>query len=705
MEERPPNTHLSYYRIVSKLGAGGMGEVYLAEDTRLDRKVALKLLPAEVTQDPDSIRRFIQEAKAASALNHPNIITVHDIGETEAGRFIVMELVAGRTLGAKIAEDNSVETILTLGVQMARALAAAHAAGITHRDIKPDNIMVRDDGYVKVLDFGLARLVPGAIGEEPTRTGETIPGLLMGTLKYMSPEQTRGEAVSHPSDVFSLGIIFYQLATGKHPFHAETPLGYLHAIPSQKPKPPSQWRPGLPAALETLILRMLEKDAARRPVAGDVAEALTDMARRGADATVQIRAAPVVAGAPAASADEGFWVAVLPFKHRGAHPELAMLAEGLTEEIVTGLSRFSYLRVIARGSTLRYATEASDVRTVGRELGARYVMEGNLRQAGSELRVAVQLVDATSGAHLWAETYARPFRPEEIFDLQDDLVPRIVSTVADTSGVLTHTMSEALRSKASGELTPYEAVLRSFSYYERATPDEHALVRAALEVAVQQAPDHAECWAQLSMLYQDEHRLGFNPRPDPLGRALAAARRAVEAAPSSHLAHHVLASTLFCRRELQAFRKAAERAIALNPMDGTTVAYLGMLIAFAGDWEHGRALWERALQFNPHHPGWFWLGPFFYAYRQSDYQGALDAAVKINMPGYYFAQAALAAAYAQLGEREAARSALENLLALKPGFGAAARDEFGKWFGAGEVLEGFLAGLGKAGLAVSPRQD
>jgi serine/threonine-protein kinase len=215
-QELSANTNLSHYRIVSKIGAGGMGEVWLAEDTRLKRQVALKLLPAELTADAQRVRRFEQEAQAASALNHPNIITVYDIGESDAGCFIVMELVAGRTLRAVIAEDNSIETLLSLGIQMARALSAAHAAGITHRDIKPDNIMVRDDGYVKVLDFGLARLRPATESDSGAATlvQQTVPGAVIGTVAYMSPEQARGETASHPADIFALGIVLYELATG-----------------------------------------------------------------------------------------------------------------------------------------------------------------------------------------------------------------------------------------------------------------------------------------------------------------------------------------------------------------------------------------------------------------------------------------------------------------------------------------------------------
>lgn len=349
---------------------------------------------------------------------------------------------------------------------------------------------------------------------------------------------------------------------------------------------------------------------------------------------------------------EGFWVAVLPFKYAGANVDLLGLANGLAEEIITGLSRFSYLRVIARSSTARYANTTIDVRTIGKEIGARYVMEGTVRQAGSQLRVAVQLVDAMTGAHLWAETYNRAFQSDAIFDLQDDLVPRIVATVADFSVALPHSMSASLRGRKPHGLTPYEAVLRAFVFYERVTPDEHAEVRACLEHAVEKASDRADAWALLSLAYQDEYRIGCNARPDPLGRALTAARRAVEIGPSNHLAYEALASALYFRCDLPAFRRAAERAMALNPMDAAVVAYMGLLIASAGDWDHGCAIVERCIPLNPQHAGWFWFARFHDAYRQCDYAAALDAAVKVNMPGYFYAQAALAATYGQLGERE-----------------------------------------------------
>lgn len=375
-------------------------------------------------------------------------------------------------------------------------------------------------------------------------------------------------------------------------------------------------------------------------------------------------------------AGDGFWVAVLPFKYAGSNADLTALADGLTEDIVTGLSRFSYLRVIARSSTSRFAQEGVDVRSAGKELGARYVMEGSLRQAGSRLRLAVQVVDTVSGANLWAESFERAFSADALFALQDDLVPRIVSTVADQSGVLTRGMSELLRSKSEDQLTPHEAVLRAFAYFERVTPDEHARTKRFLERAVHQAPDQADCWAMLSMLYRGEHAQGFNVEPDALGRAQAAAQRAIELSPSNHLGWCSLAAAHFFKKEFLSFRAAAERCIALNSMDGSSLAFLGLMRAYSGEWEEGCAQVEMGAKLNPNHPGWYRFATFTNAYRKGQYHEALEAAVRINMPGFFFTYIARAAAYGQLGQHEDAHKALKELLVLRPDFARGARDEF-----------------------------
>ncbi|MGB8805419.1 MAG: hypothetical protein WCC93_10870, partial [Chthoniobacterales bacterium] len=402
-------------------------------------------------------------------------------------------------------------------------------------------------------------------------------------------------------------------------------------------------------------------------------------------------------------ANEGFWVAVLPFKYSGGNADLTALADGMTEEIVTGLSRFSYLRVIALGSTARYANQAVDIRSAGKELGARYVMEGSLRQAGARLRVAVQLVDTISGAHLWAETYDRAFSSEEIFTLQDDLVPRIVSTVADMHGVLPRSMSEVVRQKSADQMSPYEALLRSFGYNERFTPEDLAEVRACLERAVQQAPNNAECWAMLSLMYANEYGHWDNATPDSLDRSLRAARTAVEAAPLHSLPYYALAQTLYFKKEFTAFRVAADRAISLNPMDGATAAFMGMLIAYSGDWERGCALSDKGCQLNPNHPGWYCYPAWHDSYRKKDYRKALDLAFQLNAPQNYYTHAVLAMCYAQLGRMEEARKALRDMLSLKPNYAEVARELHGRWIQP-DLVEQLMDGLRKAGLEIPPKE-
>jgi TolB-like protein/Tfp pilus assembly protein PilF len=397
--------------------------------------------------------------------------------------------------------------------------------------------------------------------------------------------------------------------------------------------------------------------------------------------------------------EEGFWVAVLPFKYSGSEAALKPLAEGLSEETITGLSRFSYLRVIARGSTAKYSSESGDIRAIGKELAARYVMEGNLRQAGRKLRLAVQLVDATTGAHLWAETYERTFTSDDIFALQDDLVPRIVSTIADQYGVLPRSMSEVLRSKSEDQLTPQEAVLRTFSYFSRITPEEHAAVRKILERAVREAPDHADSWAMLSMIYRGEFAQGYNAGPNPLDRALAAAQRAVDLAPAHALGHYALAAVYFFRKEMVPFRVEAERTLLLNPLDAAARAYIGLLTAASGEWDRGCDMVESAVHLNPNCPGYFYFARCWNAYRQGKYEEVLEGIARINMPNYYHVPGIQAAALAQLGRHEEAQKAIRALLALRPDFATAARQEYGKWYNA-ENVEQVIEGLRKAGLDI-----
>ncbi|MDH3745042.1 MAG: protein kinase [Acidobacteriota bacterium] len=708
-------TTVSHYKILDKLGGGGMGVVYGAEDLTLGRQVALKFLPDELAEDQEALARFQREARSASALNHPHICTIYELGEHEGRSFIAMELLDGQALDSSIGgQAMPAEDIVRLGAQVADALEAAHGAGIVHRDLKPANLFVTERGDAKVLDFGLAKVTEDEARELSSAAGGaeaetelapeklTTPGTSMGTVAYMSPEQVRGEELDERTDLFSLGVVLYEMATGRQPFGGRTAGAIFDLILNRAPTAPVRINPELPDELERILNKALEKDKALRYQ--HASDLKTDLNRLQRDAaSVQV----ATAEPGTARADEGFWVAVLPFKYTGADTDLAALAEGLSEEIVTGLSRFSYLRVVARSSTEQYSSEAVDVRSVGKKIGARYVMEGSLRPAGSMMRVAVQLIDASTGAHLWAETYDRTFSPEEILALQDDLVPRIVSTVADWYGALPHSMSEAVRLKPSDQLSSYEAVLRGFGYFERISPEEHAAMRAALERAVEQAPGNADGWAMLSMMYGEEHRFGFNLQRDPLGRSLQAARRAVDAAHANHFAWLALAQALFFRREFDAFRDAAERAIALNPMDGSTLEYLGHLMAFSGDWEGGCEVAERARHLNPNHPGWYWTVHYLDHYRQGDYLEARPYILKTVLRGggaHVFTQALLAAVHGQLGEREQAEQAVHDILSQEPDFARRVREEFAKWYRP-ELVERLMEGLRKAGLEVPETEE
>ena len=714
---------LAHYEIRSAIGAGGMGEVFRARDTRLERDIALKVLPANMAADPERFARFQREARAVAALNHPNVVTVFSVENTDDVHFITMELIEGHTLDRLIPSDGlEAHRIVEIGGEIAEALAAAHDKGIVHRDLKPANVMVTNEGRVKVLDFGLAKDVESSVESEATRTspGLTQAGVVMGTPSYMSPEQVSGRPLDHRSDLYSLGVVMFEMATGHRPFDARSSAELISSILRDTPPPVTEMRPDLPSDLARVIRRCLEKDPRHRmQSARDISNEFRDLARatmtRGTPlpaATTQTPAStpaitpsggssrlPAVTGSGAARAEEGFWVAVLPFKTSGGSADLKVLAEGLTEEIVTGLSRFSSLRVIARGSTAKYSNESGDVRDIGKSLGARYVIEGSLRQAGAKLRVAVQVADTLSGTQLWAETYERPFSPETLFDIQDDLVPRIVATVADQNGVLTRSMGEIVRNKDPETLTPHEAVMRAFSFFTRISQREHAEIRDILERIVREYPNHSDSWAVLALIYRAEYAQGYNTRPDPLARGLAAARRAVNLAPAQAMGHYALASIQYFDKDKVGFRVEAEKALALNPMDASAKALLGMLYGASGDWERGVKMVKSAIQMNPNCPGYFYIAGCCDAYRRGAYQEAIEDAIRMNMPDYFHVPAMLAACFGQLGRIDEAKKSLNDLLAIRPDFASAARSEYLKWYGP-ELAEHVLDGLRKAGLDI-----
>jgi len=557
---------------------------------------------------------------------------------------------------------------------------------------------------VKMLDFGLARLLPTTSSdpEAMTLAQQTTPGTVMGTLAYMSPEQASGQTVGSPSDVFALGIVLYELATGSHPFKSETMIGYLHAITSQTPPSMTSLKSHLPPALDDLILRMLEKNANNRPTAVEVVQALVEIEKYGSSNTLPIR---IVTDKPKATPlEEGFWVAVLPFKVRDTDPEVVVLADGLSEEIVTGLSRFRYLSVVTSPSAMRLKGETEDELSLGAKLDTRYVLEGSIRKGGSVIRVSAQLVDTETGARLWSETYNRDLQTSSIFAVQDDVAARIVATVADSYGVLVHSMRAAIRKKDDVDLTPVEWQFQYFAYREQITPSAHAALKSRLLKIAEQNVGQSDVWACLAQIYVDEYAFGFQNDATSLDRALAAGRRAVELDRANQFALVALAQVHFFRQDLAAFAPAAERGMALNPLNTDAIGILGLQIVHTGQFERGAAIVLRAMELNPNHAGWMHFAPLWDHFHRGEYEQALECANRVDVPGLFWPYLVMASACGHLGRRTEAEAAVKDLLALDPEFAAHVRSNVESWHFASGLLEPLLEGLRKAGLEISDEE-
>ena len=402
--------------------------------------------------------------------------------------------------------------------------------------------------------------------------------------------------------------------------------------------------------------------------------------------------APAVAGR-----GEELWIAVLPFKSSG-DAEMESFANGLGEEITTGLSRFRYLSVIASASAERLKGEMGDERTLGAKLGARYVLQGSMRKGGSSIRVTAQLVDVQTGTQLWAETYNRDLQASTIFDVQDDIAARIVATVADSYGVLVHSLREATQQKDDADFTPVEWKFQCFAYREQITPSNHAALKSRLERAVERDDRQSDLWACLAQIYFDEYAFGFPSGETSLDRALAAARRGVELDRANQFAMVVLAQTHFFRQDLAAFGAAAERAMALNPLNTDALGILGLQIVHTGEFERGTAIVRRAMELNPNHAGWMHFAPLWDHFHRGEYEQALECANRVDVPGLFWPYLAMASACGHLGRRAEAAAAVRDLLALDPEFAAHARSNVATWHFASGLMDSILDGLRKAGL-------
>jgi TolB-like protein/class 3 adenylate cyclase/tetratricopeptide (TPR) repeat protein len=396
---------------------------------------------------------------------------------------------------------------------------------------------------------------------------------------------------------------------------------------------------------------------------------------------------------------EELWIAVLPFKSSG-DAEMESFADGLGEDITSGLSRFRYLSVVASASAARLKGETGDERTLGAKLGARYVLEGSIRKGGSGIRVSAQLVDTQTGTQLWAETYNRDLAASTTFAAQDDIAAHIVATVADSYGVLVRSMRTAIQQKDDSELTSVEWQFQFFAYREQITPSAHAALKSRLKLAMQRDEGQSDLWACIAEIYVDEYAFGFQDDATSLDRALAAARRAVEIDRANQFAMVALAQTHFFRQDLAAFRPAAERAMALNPLNTDPLGILGLQIVHTGEFERGTAIVRRAMELNANHAGWMHFAPLWDHFHRGEYEQALECANRVDFPGFFWPYLVMASACGHLDRRAEAKAAVRDLLALDPEFAAHARSKVGTWHFASGLMDSILEGLRKAGLAI-----
>jgi serine/threonine protein kinase len=643
---------LGHYTVVEALGSGGMGEVYRATDCKLGRDVALKILPAHLEADADRLDRFRREARALAALDHPGIVTVYSVEEADGVPFLTMQLVEGQSLDGLIETGGlPVRKVIAIGVALAEALATAHERSIVHRDLKPANVMVTRTGQVKVLDFGLAKFAGGRQAHaDETRSGvvATREGVVMGTLPYMSPEQVRGLDVDHRTDLFSLGVMLYEMAAGRRPFAGSSVVDLAASILRDAAPPVHEQRADVPHELSAIIGQCLQKDpAARTQTASDLAADLRALAARLDSGSLQ------AARETARSADPS--VAVLPFQNLSADPENEYFSDGLAEEILNELMRIDGLRVAARTSSFSFRQRESDVGEIGAKLKVATVLQGSVRRAGTRVRVTVQLVNTDNGFQLWSERYDREMK--DIFDVQDEIA-RAVTERFKLS------LSQQVQ-RSTRNLEAYELYLKGRHHWHQRSPTTLPKAIQCFEQAIAADPDYALAHAGLADCYGILRVYGWVTALAGREPARIAVSRAVSLAPELWEVQFSRGFYMFYfERDWRSAGQYFEQAVTTSPRSSLAQMYHGLFLATARR-DGAAASTHRACQLDP-------LSPFIHAISAVTMLVADDSDESVRLaeralelqPDYLPALWPLGVALSHGGRHDEAIRALERAVTL-----------------------------------------
>ena len=610
-------TSISHYHILEKLGEGGMGVVYKADDTKLKRPVALKFLPGHLTSDKQARERFEREAQAVAALNHPNIITIYEIGEFEDQNYIAMEYVEGKTLAQIINAGPLTFALATeIAIAIGDALSLAHRKGIIHRDIKPGNVIIASEGYaqgsrpayrlsasqvgtgrqIKLLDFGLAKF------KQVNKLN--ITRTVMGTLGYMSPEQARGQPVDHRTDIFSLGAVFYDMLAGSPPFNGDYEAAVLYSLVHEEPVPLSQQRGEVPEDLERIISKALAKNADQRYQ--NMGELLADLAKYQYKPQTLAEKVGI----------EKKSIAVLPFEDISPGKENEYLADGMSEELIMALSQNRQLRVIARTSVMQYKQQAKDVRDIGRELCVSHVLEGSVRRYEDNLRVTAQLIDAADGSHLWADKYDGVLK--DIFAFQEKVASQVTGALKVELGEV---QKEAVM-KSRPQTKAYEYYIQGKLLLDAPTKENLDCSELMLKRALQLDPQYAAAHGSLASCYLWNVDTGLRPDPKYLSKAEESAQKALSIDKDQTEALYTLANLTMKRGMVEDAFEGFSKVLEADPNHGHARWWRAILLYYSSYFEEALQEADGLLAVDPFYPMAHWLHSTIRLH-----QGMFDAAV------------------------------------------------------------------------------